>query len=398
MFQLKHIPFIIALFTFCLLAACKKENRAASSVMFGSDEDQVLPEEYDLAEMQATGEMIAVTLSGPDTYYEYRGQGFGLQFAMCEAFARSVGARLRMEMVADTAALFHQLLSGEADLIALELNDSALLRYADSDAQLLSSCWVVRSNSDELAQAVNSWWKPDTREQFAAAEATRTTSRRRVQRHAQPSMLSRANGTISKYDGLFVRHAQAIGWDWRLLAAQCYQESGFDPQATSWAGARGLMQLMPSTAERLGFNKADLDDPSVNIEAGVRYLGQLNSTFSDIPNSQERLFFVLAAYNGGAGHVRDAMALAQQDGHQPTRWAAVEPYILALSEPQTYRQPVVRFGYLRGQETVDYVRQIRRRWAAYRGVAGSHSSGRQAPAQRKRPSRVRPRTDYTNEP
>lgn len=398
MFQLKHTPLIIALFAFCFLAACKKENRAASSVMFGPDEDQVQPEDYDLADMQATGELIAVTLSGPDTYYEYRGQGFGLQFAMCEAFARSVGARLRMEMAADTASLFRQLLSGEADMIALELNDTALLHYAASDARLLDSRWVVRSNADALAQAVNSWWKPGTREQFLAAEATRTTSRRRVQRHAQPSMLSRSNGTISRYDNLFVRHAQAIGWDWRLLAAQCYQESGFDPQATSWAGACGLMQLMPATAERMGFSRADINDPSTNIEAAVRYISQLNNTFSDIPNSQERIFFILAAYNGGAGHVRDAMALAAQAGHQSTRWATVEPYILALSDPQTYRQPIVRYGYLRGQETVDYVRQIRRRWAAYRGVAGGHSSGRQAPTKRKRPSRVRPRTDYTNEP
>lgn len=366
--------------------------------MFGSDENQLLPEDYDLTDMQATGELIAVTLSGPDTYYEYRGQGFGLQFAMCEAFATSVGVRLRMEMSSDTAALFRQLLNGEADMIALELNDTALLRYAANGAQLLSSRWVVRSNAEELAQAVNNWWKPDMRKKYAEAESTRSSTRRRVQRHAQPFMLSRSKGTISRYDDLFVRHAQSIGWDWRLLAAQCYQESAFDPQASSWAGAQGLMQLMPSTAERMGFNRADLNDPSTNIEAAVRYLGQLSSTFSDIPNSQERLFFILAAYNGGAGHVRDAMALAKQDGHQPTRWANVEPYVLLLSEPQTYRQPVVRFGYLRGQETVDYVRQIRRRWAAYRGIASPHSSGRQAPSQRKHPSRVRPRTDFTNEP
>ena len=107
--------------------------------------------------------------------------------------------------------------------------------------------------------------------------------------------------------------------------------------------------------------------------------------------------FVLAAYNGGAGHIRDAMTLAQAAGRSAQRWSEVEPYVLALASPSTYRNPLVKFGYLRGEETVDYVHQIHNRWAAYRGVAHPHSTGRQPASSSSKPSRVRSRTEFLND-
>ncbi len=365
--------------------------------MFGQAEENQSPEEYDLSDVQTSGELIAVTLSGPDTYYEYRGQGFGLQFAMAEAFARSIGARLRMEMASDTVELFQRLLNGEADMIALELDSTSLLHYAGRQAILLKSHWVLRSSSEDLAQAVDDWWKPNTRDRFLAAENSTRASRSSIRRHVRPPMLSRASGTISAYDALFIRHAQSIGWDWRLLAAQCYQESGFDPNAVSWAGAKGLMQIMPTTADRLGISRADMTDPNTNIEGGVRYLAQLNHSFSDIRSRQERISFILAAYNGGAGHVRDAMALAQQAGRNIQHWREVEPFILALSQPENYRKRVVKYGYLRGEETVEYVRQIRRRWASYSGSARPHYMAPQPKNSNRSPSRVKPRSEFIND-
>jgi membrane-bound lytic murein transglycosylase F len=181
-------------------------------------------------------------------------------------------------------------------------------------------------------------------------------------------MLNRQGGIISRYDGLFRRYAPTIRWDWRLLAAQCYQESTFDPQARSWAGACGLMQIMPGTADHLGLARADLFHPEKNIEAAVRYLGELESNFSDIPQRSERTKFVLAAYNGGHYHIRDAMALARRDGRNALVWSEVEPYVLGLSQPAYYNDPVVKNGYMRGSETVDYVRKIHERWNGYRGV------------------------------
>ncbi len=181
-------------------------------------------------------------------------------------------------------------------------------------------------------------------------------------------MLNRQNGIISHYDDLFQRYAPHIRWDWRLLAAQCYQESTFDPQAKSWAGACGLMQIMPSTADHLGLARSAIYHPEKNIAAAVRYIAELEQSFSDIPDRMERTKFVLAAYNGGGFHIRDAMALARKHGRNSQHWREVEPFVLGLQQPEYYNDPVVRSGYMRGSETVGYVRSIQERWNGYRGI------------------------------
>lgn len=162
--------------------------------------------------------------------------------------------------------------------------------------------------------------------------------------------------------------------DWRLMAAQCYQESTFDPNARSWAGACGLMQIMPGTADHLGIPRSSLYNPEENIAAAAKYLLELGGHFADVPAS-ERVWFQLASYNGGANHVRDAMALARKHGRNPHRWADVSEFVLKLSQPQYYNDPVVRNGYMRGTETANYVSRIRDRWAQYRGAAGGGSIG-----------------------
>ena len=369
------------------------------SVMFGQAEEEEFSADYDLEDVQAAGELIAVTLSGPETYYEYRGQGFGLQYMMAEAFARSIGTRLRMEIVNDSAELFTHLLNGEADLIAFEIDSTTLANPAVNSLDSVTLCplrsqWVVRSNSVELAEAVNAWWHDDTRQRFLDMETTRTTKSKQRRVQVRPAMLNRQKGVISSFDEFFVRHAARVGWDWRLLAAQCYQESGFDPRAVSWAGAQGLMQIMPSTASRLGLSRSDVFNPERNIEAAARYLVILNDAFSDIHSRQERINFVLAAYNGGVGHVRDAMALTTKNGHNPQRWSDVDAYILKLSQPQFFRDPVVKYGYLRGSETSGYVRQIQTRWASYRGAAPAHHSSPNNATSSNKPSRVRPRSEF----
>ena len=186
-------------------------------------------------------------------------------------------------------------------------------------------------------------------------------------------MRDRSAGVISRYDRLFMTYSRTIRWDWRLMAAQCYQESTFDPEARSWAGALGLMQIMPSTAQQLGLPMEKIHDPESNIAAAARYLGQLEAKFSDIPSRYERQNFALACYNGGYHHIRDAMALAARDGLNSKSWNVVSRYVLMLSQPRYYRDPIVKYGYMRGSETVDYVYRIRQRWQGYSGVKGASS-------------------------
>ena len=155
--------------------------------------------------------------------------------------------------------------------------------------------------------------------------------------------------------------------DWRLMAAQCYQESCFDPNARSWAGACGLMQIMPSTASHLGLPMEMIHEPEANIAAAARYMAELQQHFSDIGDPSQRILFALASYNGGYYHIRDAMALTRKHGGNPQHWDEVKEYVLRLSQPAYYGDGVVKYGYMRGSETADYVDRIRSRWSDYCG-------------------------------
>lgn len=379
----KNVFFFILLCTLLGSISChEQEEKRISPLGITSDNDDELQEQqsaFDLEEIQEAGELIAITLSGPETYFEYRGKGFGLQFELAEKFAVSVGARLRMETARDTAEMFRRLKQNEVDLIALEipqksLKDQELTQAGvwfgtDSTANGKKQ-WVIRKEAQFLAKALNNWYKPEIRTVLAANDRLRYSNGGGVKRHVRAPFMNRQKGIISPYDQHFIRHSKAIGWDWRLMAAQCYQESGFDPEALSWAGARGLMQIMPETAAHLGLPASQMHNPERNIQAAAQYLRELNSLFSDIPGRADRLQFVLAAYNGGPGHVRDAMTLARKHGKDERSWQNVAPFILKLSQPAFYNDPDVRFGYLRGSETYNYVISILQRWERYRRGTG----------------------------
>ena len=335
-----------------LLASCSSGRQERIVTPYGSVLDSVaIEEDFDLSQIQTSGELIMATLSGPETYYDYHGRSLGTQFLLCQRFADSLGVRLRVEVCRDSLELSRKLDEGEVDLVAWATPGEI----------------AVSANKPELSDELRQWYRPSLIAQVKEEE-TQLLTTRKVRRRIFSPMLDRNGGIISHYDGYFQTYSRDLRWDWRLMAAQCYQESTFDPQAHSWAGACGLMQIMPGTADHLGLARADMYDPEKNIAAAVRYLGELDHTFSDIADRQERTKFVLAAYNGGHFHIRDAMALAQKHGRNPRRWGDVEAFVLGLARPEYYNDPVVKYGYMRGTETADYVRKIHERWNGYRGV------------------------------
>ena len=169
-------------------------------------------------------------------------------------------------------------------------------------------------------------------------------------------------GQISPYDALIRKHATNYGLDWRLMAAQAYQESRFDPEARSWVGALGLFQVMPRTGAEMGFK--DLKDPEIGIHAGVRYMAQMIDSFDkDIP-FKHRVRFALASYNAGRGHVEDARRLAAEMGLNPNKWFKnVEVAMLTLQDHRVAKQ--TKHGYCRGEEPVNYVSKIQSRYDNY---------------------------------
>ena len=150
---------------------------------------------------------------------------------------------------------------------------------------------------------------------------------------------------------------------------------GFDPFARSWVGAFGLMQLMPETAYRYDVDTLSL--PIENVDAGVRYLKYLEKKLDKtLEDKTDRLQFLLASYNVGLGHILDARRLAEKNGKDPDRWkGSVDYYLLNKSKPEFYNDPVVKYGYCRGEEPYQYVIKILDRYKHYQNIVLSDQTG-----------------------
>ncbi|MEX1080948.1 MAG: transporter substrate-binding domain-containing protein [Halofilum sp. (in: g-proteobacteria)] len=224
--------------------------------------------------------------------------------------------------------------------------------------------WAFRAPSEQLREAADAFLDQAHRGEFYNVIYAKYFDDAEHIRRFRNERADMAQGAaLTPYDDLFKQYAGEHGFDWRLIAAQAYQESSFNPRARSWAGAVGLLQLMPTSARQIGVD-GDLEDPETNLRAGVRYLKWLRGRFEEDLSVRDRTWFMLAAYNAGAGHVRDARALAERLGLDPDRWFGnVEQAMLKLSNRQHFRD--ASFGYVRGQEPVDYVRDIRARYQAY---------------------------------
>ncbi|MGN0282798.1 MAG: transglycosylase SLT domain-containing protein [Prevotella sp.] len=358
------------------LLSCKSEKPEKLVTPWGEIRDSI-PENdnFDLDRIIANGEMIVLTISGPATFYDHRGRQLGLQYMMVQRYAESIGVGVRVELCRDTLEMVRKIISGDADVVAFPLKSNDIALSADSLGKLVFcgagndsiGKWLVNKEKMKLAHSLDEWYEPKIMAEVKKEESF-LLSTQSVVRHVYAPMLNKKGGIISHYDALFMTYCKPIRWDWRLMAAQCYQESTFDPKARSWAGAQGLMQIMPSTADMLGLPRDKIYDPESNIAAAAKYLGQLEAKFNDVPSRYERMNFTLASYNGGYHHIRDAMALTEKFGGNPHSWNDVSGYVLKLSNPEFYRDPVVKYGYMRGSETEDYVRKIRQRWDSYKVV------------------------------
>lgn len=215
--------------------------------------------------------------------------------------------------------------------------------------------WLIRKRSHNLRKAVEKWEKLPVTDQFQSLLFNKYWEK---SPYFALRKIKIPKGAISPYDRYFKQFAPEINWDWRLLAALAFQESRFDPDDESWSGAKGLMQLMPRTASKFGLDRSTVADPEMNIEAGVQYIKSLNLVFRRIENKNERIKFILGAYNSGPAHILDAMALAKKFGKNPHLWGKhVAYFLLKKDDPDFYNDPVAKYGYYRGEETVKYVQR-----------------------------------------
>ena len=168
------------------------------------------------------------------------------------------------------------------------------------------------------------------------------------------SYLNSIEAILPKFEPLFTKHKGNL--DWRLLAAIAYQESHWNPDATSPTGVRGMMMLTKDTAERMKIT--DRTDPEQSIKAGSEYLHWLIEQIPDSINNDDRIWFALAAYNMGLGHLLDARRLTKSLGGNADNWLDVKKNLPLLAEKRYYTN--LKYGYARGYEAVQYVENIRR--------------------------------------
>lgn len=169
---------------------------------------------------------------------------------------------------------------------------------------------------------------------------------------------------LSPYDHHFRDAADSIGWDWKLIAAIAFTESRFDSTATSGMGACGVMQVMPGTLRGMGIPDSLHMDTRTNIMAATNLLAYLDNLYGQIPDFNERANFILASYNAGAGHIGDAMNLAQKHGCPRYVWKNnVDTFLILKRQPEYYTDSVCKNGSFNDwQQTLSFVKKVKRNW------------------------------------
>ncbi|QYA26935.1 transporter substrate-binding domain-containing protein [Gramella sp. MT6] len=272
-----------------------------------------------------------------------------------------------------TDEIIRMVVDGEIERTIADYNIAAINKtfypILDIDTRISFSqriAWAVRQNSPELLKAINKWiTKEKKMDDYYVIYNKYFKNKKSYRGRIQSDFYSKNGNRISKYDDIIKENASKIGWDWRLLCSQVYQESRFDPKSESWAGAKGLIQLMPETAKELGVNNSY--NPEQNVSGGVKYLNKIRDRFEAVEDSIQKVKFTLAAFNCGPGHVLDAMRLAEKNGKDPNIWDDnVETYLLKLAQKKYYLDDVVRHGFVRGSEPYNYVRDIFTRYEQYK--------------------------------
>ena len=300
-----------------------------------------------------------------------------------------IGGGIRIHKISEDSLITEDLISLVSEgKIPYTIVDSDIARlngtyYSNIDISMSVSfpqraSWAVRTDEKWLADTIDSWsklaksraeYKKVLKRYFELSK--REVADTEAEYYVPDTRRRGKRAVLSPFDEIFKHNAAAIGWDWKILSSQAWIESHFDTTAVSWAGARGLMQIMPGTARAYGLSVGELANPEKNVRTAVASIKDLDNYLSKrIKDDNERIKFIIAAYNSGIGHVVDAIALARKYGKNPNVWFGnVEEAILWKSNPDFYNDEVCRFGYFRGRQTVAYVKKVLHQYEIFKKVS-----------------------------
>ena len=250
----------------------------------------------------------------------------------------------------------------DSNLVQLELTYNNRIRSVGPVGDIVEIGWVMRQDQPALKAEVDAFLKKLYKGTFYNIMVGKYFTNSKGLKTAKTQRVDRG-GALSPYDNLVKKHARTYELDWRLITAQMFQESGFNPKVTSWVGAKGLMQVMPRTG--LEMKISNLEDPDQGIAAGTKLMARYSNLFNspDIP-AKDRIRFALASYNCGPGHVDDAREIAGGMGLNRNKWFGnVEQALLLLSKREIAKK--ARYGFCRCEEPVKYVSEIQDRYDHY---------------------------------
>ncbi len=234
--------------------------------------------------------------------------------------------------------------------------------------------WAIRKNAPELKTRLNRFLYKHFRFSESDEIAKRSTFlnvlRKRyfeegpqIAEYYNPETKIERSGVISPYDDLIRSLADSAGIDWLMITSMVAQETKFNPNSKSWAGAVGLMQVLPRFSE-IEEQKL-LNDEEANIREGIRIISEHLRHYSYLDTTNQWAF-ALAAYNAGQGHVADARRLAIDHNKNPNEWENVSDALLKLMQRKYYKN--ARHGFCRGIETVRYVQEVMNRHKTYESI------------------------------
>lgn len=243
--------------------------------------------------------------------------------------------------------------------------------FALREAQQLA--WVLPEGADELAAVLHEWFEDANENGMLDRLRERYYGHMTVFDYVDlRAFLRRIDTRLPRYRASLEVAARKYDLPWTVLAALSYQESHWDPDARSRSGVRGLMMLTRRTARAMGVR--DRTDPEQSIRGGARYLSRMLRRVPQEVPSPERLWFALAAYNVGFGHLEDARELARRKGLDPNLWHDVKSVLPLLSRRQYYR--TLKHGFARGTQPVRYLERVRNYLDILeRTLAGERSDG-----------------------
>ncbi|MCP3951608.1 MAG: membrane-bound lytic murein transglycosylase MltF [Desulfobacterales bacterium] len=299
-----------------------------------------------------------IDLAG-QTVHVRRGTSYQERLEEMQQAGIDVTIRLHVDM--PTEELIRQVAEGDIGITIADEHIAQLNRRYYPGARIVSPLsenqsigWAVHKKAGKLRRRINHFLKTIATSGKYAEIYDRYFSNLDMFDYVDVRSYHRRLRTrLPSYRTIIEAAAKLNNFDWRLVAAQMYQESHFNPAARSHAGAFGLMQLTISTARSLGVTA--ILDPHQNIQAGVLHLKRLYDFFNAAPEP-DRLSIALAAYNVGQGHLWDARDLARQFNLDPNRWASLEKTLPLLRYRKYYSKS--RYGYCRGTEPINYIRQI----------------------------------------